>query len=97
MEKDISADALKRLLAADERTLLVDVRDPDEVAADKFEGAVNWPLDAVSQHLDGADPDRPIVFVCKTGKRSRQACAFARMAGFGAAASLEGGLDQWTR
>jgi len=53
--------------------LLVDVRDPKEVAAGTIKGAVNIPMNELEKKLDTLPADKPVVFVCGTGARSGEA------------------------
>jgi rhodanese-related sulfurtransferase len=53
--------------------LLIDVRDPDEVAAGAFKTAVNIPSDKLEAEIKSLPSNKPIVFVCATGSRSGEA------------------------
>ena len=53
--------------------LLIDVRDPDEVAAGAFKTAKNIPVDKLEKTIKTLPSDKPIVFVCATGARSGEA------------------------
>lgn len=79
------------------RARLLDVRTPAEYETAHVPGAYNIPLDALGAHLDGirntvADP---IVLVCRSGQRSRQAEQMLGAAGLDTCVVLEGGLDGW--
>lgn len=77
------------------RYLLVDVREPNEVAAESYPDAVLMPL---SQFDPQALPDpagREIVFACRSGKRSTTASLAAQAAGFAYDQHLAGGLLAW--
>lgn len=79
------------------RARLVDVRTPAEYETAHIPGAYNIPLDALGAHLDAirntvADP---IVLVCRSGQRSRQAEQMLEAAGLGTCLVLDGGLDAW--
>src|SRR5437660_10429609 len=59
---------------AEERYLLVDVREPNEVAVEAYPDAVVVPLSAFDPQ-DIPDPaGREVVFACRSGKRSVTAC-----------------------
>ena len=74
---------------------LVDVREREEFAAGHIAGAVNIPVTELGDRL-GEIPDRAQpVFVCRSGSRSKAACAIALRAGFVAVANLEGGMLAW--
>jgi rhodanese-related sulfurtransferase len=77
------------------RMLLVDVREPNETALERYPGAVEVPL----SQFDGADiPDpqgRVVVFACRSGKRSVTASLAAQEQGFPYDAHLAGGILAW--
>lgn len=52
---------------------LVDVRSPGEFAAGSAKGAVNIPLDLVTQRAKEFDGKKHIVVFCRSGSRSGQA------------------------
>ena len=53
--------------------LLVDVRDPKEVAAGTIQGSINIPMNDLEKKLDTLPTDKPVVFVCGTGARAGEA------------------------
>jgi rhodanese-related sulfurtransferase len=77
------------------RVLLVDVREPNEVAMEAFPDAVVVPL---SQFDPAQIPDpqgRQVVFACRSGRRSVTASLTAQSEGFPYAAHLAGGILAW--
>jgi rhodanese-related sulfurtransferase len=80
---------------ADGRYLLVDVREPNEVAAEAYPDGVVVPL---STFDPGAIPDpqgKEIVFACRSGKRSVTASLAAQSAGLPYDKHLAGGMLGW--
>lgn len=80
---------------AEGRYLLVDVREPNEVAVEAYP-------DAVVRPLSGFDPDeipdpagKEIVFACRSGKRSVTASVIAQDAGLPYDKHLAGGMLGW--
>ena len=71
---------------------LVDVREPDEVAAGSLPGAVNIPLGELAFRLDELVPDRRVVLFCRSGGRSAQAAEFLISRGFDDVINLAGGM-----
>src|ERR1051326_4286040 len=61
--------------------LLVDVREPNEVAAEAFPGAVVVPLSAFDPAQIPDPQAREVVFACRSGKRSVTASQAAQAAG----------------
>ncbi|HEY0439562.1 MAG TPA: rhodanese-like domain-containing protein, partial [Xanthobacteraceae bacterium] len=77
------------------RILLVDVREPNETAVERYPGAVDMPL---SEFDPAGIPDpqgRQVVFACRSGKRSVTASLAAQDEGFAYDAHLAGGILAW--
>jgi sulfur-carrier protein adenylyltransferase/sulfurtransferase len=75
--------------------LVVDVREPREFAVGHIRGSVNVPLREISQRLSEIPGSTPLVFLCRSGGRSRKACELALQAGFSKVADLDGGILAW--
>lgn len=74
--------------------LLLDVRTPDEYAAQHVPGASNIPVDQLPARLAEVGPaSRPIVVYCRSGARSARAAAFLRASGYDV--HDIGGLHAW--
>lgn len=92
--KDLTPQQAKAALDARE-ILLIDVREPDEFAAEKIAGAVNVPL---STFNPAALPDaggKTVVLQCAGGKRSAMAVDKCRKANQAIETHLAGGLAAW--
>ena len=77
------------------RFMLVDVREPNETAVERFPDAVIVPL---SKFDAAAIPDpagRDVVFACRSGRRSVTASLAAQEQGFPYGSHLAGGLLAW--
>ncbi len=77
------------------RMLLVDVREPNELAVETFLDALSMPL---SQFDTQSLPDpqgKQIVFACRSGKRSVTSSLAAQAAGFAYDKHLAGGIIGW--
>ena len=61
--------------------LLVDVRDPKEVAAGMIKGAINIPMNDLEKKVGTLPTDKPVVFVCGTGARSGEAYDTVKLLG----------------
>lgn len=93
-----SANAIEAadLLASGVR--LIDVREPEEWAANRIPGAELMPMSAIREWWPGLPPDEQIVFQCRTGARSAMVvAALTEQAGFTAALNLTGGIEAWAR
>ncbi|HSG80151.1 MAG TPA: rhodanese-like domain-containing protein [Acidimicrobiia bacterium] len=100
-------DAFERL-ATDPDAVLVDVRTaaewqyvgvPDLSSIGKGVIGISWPLpgqgtaqDFVDQLTD-LDPGAPLLFICRSGQRSRSAAVAATAAGFGEAYNVAEGFE----
>jgi rhodanese-related sulfurtransferase len=80
---------------AEGRYLLVDVREPNEVAVDAYPDAVVVPLSSFDPQ-DIPDPDgKQVVFACRSGKRSVTASLAAQAGGLAYDKHLAGGMLAW--
>jgi rhodanese-related sulfurtransferase len=80
---------------AEGRYLLVDVREPNEVAVDAYPDAVVVPLSSFDPR-DIPDPQgKQVVFACRSGKRSVTASLAAQAAGLDYDKHLAGGMLAW--
>ena len=92
--RDLTADEVARGIK-EGRMLLVDVREPNETAVERYPEAVIVPL---SNFDLAAIPDpagREVVFACRSGNRSVTASLIAQNAGLPYNAHLAGGLKAW--
>jgi len=95
---EISAASLSAQRARGERVLLLDVREADEIARARIEGATWIPLgelDARAGEL-AAWRDDPVVVHCHHGGRSARACALLAERGFRQLHNLQGGIEAWS-
>ena len=91
---EVSATELASQLGTAAEPLVLDVRQPEEVAAWAIPGALNIPLGELAQRLSELPADRTLVAVCASGNRSSQATAFLLRAGY-RARNLTGGMAAW--
>ena len=73
----------------------VDTREPHEHAAGHAPGTVLMPHMSVPNRTAELDPNKEILFICKSGARSALACEFAAAAGLNRLYNVEGGHDAW--
>ena len=92
---EISPQALKQKLDANESVFLLDVREPSEYDIVHLEGAHLIPLNTVPHNVESLPSDQEIVVYCHYGQRSLYATAYLQQNGFTAAKNLIGGIDQW--
>ena len=77
------------------RIVLVDVREPNETAIERFPGAVLVPLSSFDPATIPAPPGSEIVFACRSGRRSVTASLAAQEQGFDYGSHLAGGILAW--
>lgn len=80
-----------------EPPLLLDVREPWEVALCALPGSVPVPMRAVPARIPEFDPERDVVVICHHGARSAQVAYFLERHGFSSVFNLLGGVDAWAR
>jgi len=91
---DLTPEQVSRGMA-EGRYLLVDVREPNEVAAEAYPGAVVVPLSSFDPKAIPDPGARQVVFACRSGKRSVTASLAAQAAGLAYDKHLAGGMLAW--
>lgn len=81
----------------DSAALLVDVREPNEFAQVRAEGAVLVPLSTFLLRYRELPQDRPLLMICNSGARSGQATAFLLANGWTDVVNVAGGTLAWER
>jgi rhodanese-related sulfurtransferase len=79
----------------DGRILLVDVREPNEVALERYPDAVVVPLSSFDPAAIPDPEGRQVVFACRSGRRSVTASLAAQEQGYPYDAHLAGGILAW--
>ena len=87
---------LKARLDRGESVLILDVREPFEIALAPFPGATHIPMGDIPSRLTELDPDRETVVVCHHGVRSAQVAMYLAQNGFEHVLNLSGGIDAWS-
>ena len=91
---DLTPDEVSRGMA-EGRYLLVDVREPNEVAVDAYPDAVVVPLSSFDPQEIPDPHGKQVVFACRSGKRSVTASLAAQAAGLAYDRHLAGGMLAW--
>ena len=95
--EQITATELKKRLDEGEDIQLIDVRQPDENAFAKIEGAKHIPLGEVVNRMDEIDETNETVVHCTAGGRSAKAIEALQRAGYqGDLKNLVGGISAWS-
>lgn len=92
----ITAEEAHERTGAEAEAVLLDVREQAEWAAGHAPGAVHAPLSELASggRLPGAAEDRPVVTICRSGKRSREAAGLLAARGVDVVDVL-GGMRAW--
>ena len=77
------------------RMLLVDVREPNETAAESYPDAVIVPLSCFDPAAIPDPQGKQVVFACRSGKRSVTASLAAQDQGYPYSSHLAGGILAW--
>lgn len=90
-EIDVTTAAAKLQTGA----LLLDVREPAEVAHVCIPGARQIPMREIPAALADLPPDREILVLCHHGGRSARVTQFLRAQGLTLVTNVAGGIDAW--
>ena len=93
----ISVGELAQKRDAGEDFVLLDVREPDEIATASIDGALAIPMGEIPERLAELPEAKPIYVLCHVGGRSARVTEFLRRNGFAAAANVTGGIRAWSR
>jgi rhodanese-related sulfurtransferase len=80
--------------------ILIDVREPEEYAAARIDGARLIPMQEIPaeiQKLESMAEEGELLLVCHHGVRSLQAAQWLREHGIENCFSVAGGIDRWSR
>ena len=98
-EWEVTPRAVRAMREARQDFVLLDVREPREIAAAAVEGAVVVPMGEIKSRLSDLEEyaEEQIVVMCHHGARSMQVTAFLRQNDFENVTSMAGGIDLWSR
>src|SRR5215471_6598230 len=92
---EMTVAQLKARMDAGTAPVILDVREPFELAICRIPGTRHIPLGELARRLDELDPADEIVVHCKSGGRSARAVSLLREHGFADASNLAGGILRW--
>lgn len=92
----LTPQAAKDLVAGHPDALVIDVREPGEVAEKRPAGSLNIPRGVLEMKITGqtTDPDRAILLHCATGGRAALAAVALQNMGFRNVSVIEGSCDE---
>jgi phage shock protein E len=76
--------------------LIVDVREPDEFAQQRVDGAALVPLSQFRERFEALPKDRPLLMLCAAGSRSSSATMFLLQNGWTDVRNVTGGMIGWS-
>lgn len=94
---ELSPEELRHRLENGDPPLILDVREPEEVALAAFPGATHIPMGEIAAQAAKLDPERETVVVCHHGIRSAHVAIHLARNGFTRVLNLSGGIDAWAR
>jgi rhodanese-related sulfurtransferase len=97
--QNLTPPALAEWLADKARPapVLLDVREPWEIATATIAGCVSIPMRDIPARSEELDDETPIVCICHHGARSANVAMFLESRGFKQIFNLQGGIDAWSR
>jgi adenylyltransferase/sulfurtransferase len=94
---EITALELEALLRAGHHPLILDVRNPEEIAICRIAGSTVIPLPELPDRLGELNRASEMIVHCKSGARSAKAIDLLQAAGFSRMKNLKGGILAWIR
>ena len=76
---------------------VIDVRGMNEIATGTVSGAEAVPLHTLPVRVNEFSRDEKLVFICRSGARSAQACMFLQQQGYDNVFNLRGGMMGWVQ
>jgi rhodanese-related sulfurtransferase len=96
---ETSPQDIQRRIDAGEPLVLIDVREPEEFAITRIEGATLIPMQTIPanlQQLEGKADEATLIVFCHHGVRSLNVVSWLRQQGVDACQSMAGGIDAWS-
>jgi rhodanese-related sulfurtransferase len=95
MMQEITVEELRSWREAGKTFVLLDVREPDEVAIVRLADSTWIPMREIPQRIGELDPSVPVAVICHHGGRSERIAAFLVARGFAEAVNVDGGIDAY--
>ena len=92
---EIGVEELDRMRRAGESHVLLDIREPHELAISALSGSLDIPMGSVPERLDELPADATIAVLCRTGNRSMKVTMWLRQQGYDGATNVGGGINAW--
>lgn len=89
----VSVDQAHAELGRD-AAVMVDVREPEEIAEQAVPGTINIPLGELEARANEVPKGKPVLVFCRSGNRSQEGAAILSAKGYDAS-TVEGGIIAW--
>jgi adenylyltransferase/sulfurtransferase len=96
MDTPLEVDVITASRLHQAGALLLDVREPAEVAAAAVAGSQHIPMRQIPESLPDLPRDRLILVLCHVGVRSLRVTQYLRANGFTQVSNIAGGILAWT-
>jgi rhodanese-related sulfurtransferase len=94
--REVTPEEVQAMRARGDDPVLLDVREPDEVAMGRVPGAMAIPRGVLESVVETRVPrDARVVVYCATGNRSALAADTLQAMGYADVASMRGGVRGW--
>ncbi|MUT68652.1 rhodanese-like domain-containing protein [Paenibacillus sp. NEAU-GSW1] len=93
--KELRPHEVLELMASNEKTVILDVRESDEWEAGHIRGAKHIPLSQINRALNELDRKQETIVVCRSGNRSGKACDYLSSLGYNVV-NMAGGMLEWS-
>ncbi|MDQ2775037.1 MAG: rhodanese-like domain-containing protein [Acidobacteriota bacterium] len=96
---ELTPHELQARLSEGDHVVLIDVREPEEVAISQLQGSVLIPMQSVPgefQRIEALGDESDLAVLCHHGVRSLNVVAWLRQRGIENCFSVAGGIDRWS-
>ncbi len=97
MIKEIDVEELARWRSEGRAFVLLDVREPHEVATAAIPDSHHIPMREIPQRFGELPREEPIAVLCHHGGRSERVAHFLAAQGFSDVVNVDGGIDAYAR
>ncbi len=95
--REITVDSLKQKIDNGDTFRLIDVRTEQEYQQGMIENGELIPLDILPNYINSLKQEDNIIFYCRSGQRSANACLFLEQNTGVTAHNLVGGIIRWNQ
>ncbi len=93
----VTVETFEKMSKKKKKTVILDVRTPEEVAEGHLAGAknINVQDELFQQNIDQLNKNKTYLLYCRSGKRTAVAGAKMKAAGFKKVYMMDGGITSW--